>query len=194
MLRWRRPHDPVLEEMFEARLRRLEDRAEIGELVVRYCVACDDRDIDQLVELFSPRATFRHGDGTVHVSGRDDISNFYRTRLRTNGITIHAVNGHVIEFTDPNIASGMVQGKVELGLQGKTVVGALRYVDRYVREGGRWLFEERNECIWYQVPADELVSALVRPLRRWWPGDAVVTVLPESLASWKRFYSAGADT
>ena len=46
-------------ESMEARVRRLEDRVDIGELVTRYCLAMDNRDVDAIPALFTPDASLR---------------------------------------------------------------------------------------------------------------------------------------
>lgn len=171
-----------------ARIRRLEDRAEIIELPARYCLACDDRDIDGLVDLFCSDGTFRHGDGTTLVTGADALRAFYRERLSTMGVTIHSVHSSVITSTGPDTASAVVQGHVELDLQGRTVIGGLRYLDDYARHDGRWRFAQRDLCYWYQVPADERVRSLSSQLRRWWPADPVATVLPDQVPTWRSFH------
>lgn len=175
----------------EARIRRLEDRHELVELPARYCRACDDRDVDGLLDLYCEDGAFRHGDGTVDVAGRDALREFYATRLATMGITIHTVHSSILDFAGPDEATGVVQGHVELDLRGRTVVGALRYLDRYRRVEDRWRFAERSLCYWYQVPGDELAQALSVPLRRWWPGDPVATVLPDTVPTWQAFHPDG---
>jgi 3-phenylpropionate/cinnamic acid dioxygenase small subunit len=54
----------------EARLRRLEDRSELRELVARYAIAIDDRDIDAIAELFTADGSFRSQDGVMNATGR----------------------------------------------------------------------------------------------------------------------------
>src|SRR5688572_15068977 len=51
------------------RIRRLQDRAEIGELVGRYCLVMDDRDMTGMTELFTSDAVVRSSDGVMHASG-----------------------------------------------------------------------------------------------------------------------------
>ena len=51
----------------ETRLRRLEDRAEIHELLARYANACDDRDMVALADCFS--ADFEFDSVAGHVVG-----------------------------------------------------------------------------------------------------------------------------
>ncbi len=56
-------------EDLEARIRRLEDRAELGELVAFYGRLLDDRDVDGLAALYTSDAVFDSTDGPM--TGRD---------------------------------------------------------------------------------------------------------------------------
>ena len=51
----------------ERRIRRLEDRVEIGELIARYGLVMDDRDIDGMPALFTPDVVIRSDDGVLAV-------------------------------------------------------------------------------------------------------------------------------
>ena len=53
----------------ETRLRRLEDRTEIGELVTRYCLTMDNRDVAAIPGLFTADAVVRSLDGVMNATG-----------------------------------------------------------------------------------------------------------------------------
>ena len=57
----------------EARVARIEARQAIQDLVVRYGMAVDDRDMDTVGALFTEDAVFRHGDDSIvnHAGGSD---------------------------------------------------------------------------------------------------------------------------
>ena len=112
------------------RIRRLEDRAELRELVNRYCLAIDDSDWDALLGLFHADAAMA---GQV---GPDDVVRVLRSIRSGYGRTIHTALAQVLEFTDDDHASGIVPSRGELAIAGQTVLCAMRYLDDYVRVDG----------------------------------------------------------
>lgn len=170
------------------RVKRLEDRVELRELTIRYCAACDDRDVDALAGLFAADGSFIHDDGTVDVSGREKIHEFYSTRLRNMGPSIHLPYNQLVEFADDDHATGVVQAAAEMGLGGGMVIAKMRYHDDYVREHGAWRFARRRLRFWYLEPFEDLKVGLSGDLRRRWPGEPMATQLPETLDAWKDFY------
>jgi uncharacterized protein (TIGR02246 family) len=172
------------------RIRRLEDRVELRELAIKYCIAVDDRDVDTLARLFAPDGSFVHDDGTVDVTGRDDIQRFYSTRLRDMGPSIHVPYNQLVEFVDHERATGVVQAAAEMGLDGTTVMAKMRYHDEYVRHDGAWRFARRRLRFWYVEPFDDLRVGLSGSRRRRWSGEPMETQLPETLDTWRSFYGA----
>src|SRR5688572_9643218 len=71
------------------RIGRLEDRAEIGELVARYCLVMDDRDMTGMTELFTPDAIVRSSDGVMHASGLTAVTAMFRARFAMLGPSNH---------------------------------------------------------------------------------------------------------
>src|SRR5438105_1318778 len=87
------------------RVRRLEDRAEITELIARYGIAVDDRDVDAVAELYAIDAAFegnRSGDSV----GIDAIREYFRTRWREAGWSFHFTHTQVIDFLSDDHAAG----------------------------------------------------------------------------------------
>ncbi|WP_395155765.1 nuclear transport factor 2 family protein [Ilumatobacter sp.] len=173
-----------------ARIQRLEDRVELRELTIKYCAACDDRDVDGLAQLFAAEGAFIHDDGTVNVTGRQSIHDFYSERLSAMGPSVHLPYNQIVEFSDNNHGTGVVQAAAEMGLGGVTVMAKMRYHDDYVREQGAWRFARRRLRFWYMQPFEDLKEGLSGSLRRRWPGEPMASQLPETLASWQSFYGA----
>ncbi len=141
----------------EQRLQILEDRELIKELRATYCFMVDDGQMEELVETcFTDDAVcdFKSPDGTMQPflsRGRAEIRNFYvvlvPSVLRNMSHTVHnhriTVNGDsasgdcYFELTATDVSNG------------KDVVAAGRYVDRYRRVGGRWRFEYRKAEIFF---------------------------------------------
>lgn len=83
------------------RLDRLESIEAIRQLVARYALATDSRDLDALVSLFVDDV--RVG---ADARGRDALRAFFDRSLREVGVTILFVGNHVIDFDDPDHARG----------------------------------------------------------------------------------------
>ena len=134
----------------ETRLRRLEDRAEIHELLARYANACDDRDMVALADCFS--ADFEFDSVAGHVVGRDAAMNYYHERLGMYGVTFHIPHTLVLKELGADTARGLVTSHAEMEIEHELFVTAFRYHDHYVREGGRWRFRVRGVRAFYAMP------------------------------------------
>lgn len=85
-----------------ARLDRLESMEAIRQLVARYALATDSRDLDNVVDLFVDDVRV----GT-EARGRDALRAFSDRSLREVGVTILHVGTHVIDFDDADHARGV---------------------------------------------------------------------------------------
>jgi len=63
-----------------------------------------------------------------------------RSIRSTYGRTVHTATGQTLSFTDDDHASGVVASRAELDIAGQTVHCAMRYIDDYERQRGRWCF------------------------------------------------------
>lgn len=172
------------------RVAKIEAREEIRELVARYGMAIDDRDMDKLAAMFTVDAVFRHGDNSYVNNGREEIVAFYTERLVSYGPTYHYPHSHVVEFTSSTRATGIVSGHAELALNGATFAVALRYHDSYHKVDDAWCFAERSLAMLYFMDLADLVAGgLAKPDRKIYLGDVGPTELPEPLESWKRFFA-----
>jgi uncharacterized protein (TIGR02246 family) len=132
-----------MSDSLERRIQVLEDRHEIGDLVARYCIALDDRDLAAVRELYAAEGVYTGPGGRRE--GREEVVAYLDETLR-DSTTVHSVHQHVIDFDEDDSATGVVAAHVELLPDGaeETLFGALRYRDRYVRQGGRWRLLERT--------------------------------------------------
>ncbi len=175
------------------RIAQLEAREEIRELVARYGMAVDDRDVEGLADMFTSDAKFGQADGTVANQGREAVIEFYTERMAAFGATYHYPHSHVIELDPdrPGRATGMVNAHAELALDGRTLVTALRYFDEYRVEDGRWRFVERKVAMIYYMDMAALVDGgLSESDRKRYFGTVGPSELPESLDTWKKFFAA----
>ncbi len=152
----------------EARIARLEVRAEIQELLIRYTLLIDDHDFEALGELFTPDARFG-SPGSTHV-GRADIVANYRKLGALYPVTLHEARGLVLDVVEATQARGQVVGYSEQANDTHTVVTSFRYSDDYVRLDGRWRFASRQVRTLYAMTHAELAAGgLSWPLRKRWP-------------------------
>lgn len=156
------------ESSVEARLARLEARAEIEQLLVRYTLYIDDHDFDALGALFKPDAAFG-SPGRMH-TGRDAIVANYRRLGDLYPITLHEVRGVVLDFVDDVHARGQVIGYSEQASDQHTAVTSFRYDDEYIRVDGQWLFAARRvRTLYAMTHAEHASGGLGRKLRNRWP-------------------------
>lgn len=169
----------------ETRIRRLEDREELRDLIGRYSRACDDRDIEGLVETFTPDGSFGQGEGNGAV-GREAIGQYYIGALSRYGLTIHIPHIQVVEELAGDDARGWVMAHAELAVGDGFVNAGIRYEDVYRRYQGRWRFASRTLKFWYFTDRDDLSGVANTPDRRTWPVTAPAE-LPESVPTYQAF-------
>lgn len=176
----------------EQRLQRLEDRESIKELITRYGLVMDDRDMANMPGLFTADVRIRSLDGVMDARGRDEAVALYRGRFEVLGPSNHFTHDKIIRFDDanPDRASGTVLSHAEMNRKGEPMLAAIRYEDRYAREDGAWRFAERVFAFFYYVPTAEYLHALgagldtrMRAYDQPMPAD-----IPESLATWRDYY------
>jgi len=148
----------------EKRIRRIEDRLEIQDLAVRYCIAIDDSDYAGLLAMFAEKA--RLGE----IAGRQEVVDELRAIRSTYGRTIHTSRGHTVRFVGDDHATGIVLSHAELDIAGQTIHAAIRYYDDYEREERAWRFANRAVKFAYAVPVSELGESLTSDLPVRWPG------------------------
>jgi SnoaL-like domain len=153
----------------EKRLRRLEDRAELQDLVVRYFYAADDDDFAELEAVFTPDATFIFG-GHVGGTSRQQVLEFLAAERKNMGVTVHTPHGMLFRFQDADHATGLVGAHLELARGGTTVISACRYADEYVRLDGQWRIRRRELLVIHAGPWEDVATSLTADLRARWPG------------------------
>ena len=117
------------------RIRRLEDREAIRELVARYCLVIDGRDVAGIADCFTADGGFRSRDGVLNARGRAAVVQQFHGRFAALGPTFHFTHDHVIRFDDRDAdrAWGIVTSHAELVRNGQPMWVALRYEDEYLR-------------------------------------------------------------
>lgn len=151
------------------RLARLEDRAELQDLIVRYFLAADNDDTSGLAATFADDARFSIS-GWIGGSTRNEVIAFLVGEREKMGLTVHTPNYALFTFTDTDRASGLVGAHLELVCRDTSVFGAVRYQDEYVRGDGTWRIRSRDMRTIHIAPWAEVGEAFAssRPVR--WPG------------------------
>jgi SnoaL-like protein len=153
----------------ETRLRRVEDRAELQDLAVRYFLAADDDDHLALADTFLPDAHFIAG-GFHGGSTREEIVDFIRADRKNMGVTIHTLNFCLFTFESSDRANGVIGAHLELARAGLSLYGAVRYHDCYTRLDDRWRIQGREMLAIHIGPWEDVGTSLTshKPVR--WPG------------------------
>ena len=153
----------------EDRLRKLEDRAAIQDLVAGYFRASDDDDYAFLADCFTRDARFA-ASGFDDAEGRDAIVALLRRARAGMAQTVHTPNYVHIQHLGPDAAEGVVCAHLELGMGVETYIGAVRYIDRYAREDGQWRLSARAMKVVHIGPWAEVASSLTTLRNVRWPG------------------------
>jgi len=153
----------------EDRIRRLEDRAALDDLVVRYFLAADGDDLEGVGDSFMPDATFASS-GVINATGRQGIVGFIAASRAQMGLTLHTPNYGLYTFTDDDHAAGLVGAHLEIVIASQSLFGAVRYQDQYVRTREGWLIASRDMRTVYIAPMNELGDAFQSNLPVRWPG------------------------
>ena len=157
------------DETVEARLRRLEDLEEIRGLVMAYRRHLDSGDLRAFSELFSEHGVWVGNTG--HGRGPQGIRTMLEQGLAPNppapGPTrFHLVSDPVIDLDGDRATGGMLWALVSRGeAETPTLTLVGHYVDRYVREAGRWRFERREAHTDIPLRTLEGAEAAGRPAR-----------------------------
>lgn len=162
-------------------LERLVGRDEIRQLAYRYAWAIDARDLDALVALFVPDVQVGRD-----ASGRDALRDSFDASLRDIGVSILFVGNHLIDFQDPDHATGVVYCRGQIQDGERWIEQAIQYRDRYERRAGEWRFVRRHHVLWYGVETAE--RPLDQPPANWPERHVGRGTVPEDQETWRRFW------
>lgn len=158
----------------------------IRQLVARYAVAIDSRDIDALVGLFVEDVR-TGGLG----SGRAALRKSFATSLRAIGVSILNVGTHVIDLANEQEASGIVYCKGEIQDGTRWIHQAIVYDDRYRCVDGSWYFVSRNHRLFYGAEVGG--NPLGLPPANWPERHDGWGTVPAAWESWRRFWTHAPD-
>ena len=154
------------------RLRKMLARDEIRQLAYRYAAAIETRDLDAMAELFAPQSRFgEHGEGP------DALRRLMADSLKDTIFAVILVANHLIDFEGDDEARGQVWAhSFAHTLSDGFTEQLIKYQDRYVYSGGRWLFLHRRHRLWYGVGHPS--SPLQQPAAEWPENQVGVGDLP----------------
>ena len=115
---------PTLEE----RVRHIEDRVAIGELIARYCLVMDSRDVDAIEPLFTPDARVWSADGVMDARGRQAVIELFNGWFAVPGPSNHFTHDRIVEFDhmDPDRATGLVLAHAGMQRNGQPILAFSR--------------------------------------------------------------------
>jgi uncharacterized protein (TIGR02246 family) len=128
----------------ESRLKQLEDKEQIAQLLIDYGRHLDGRDLAAYAALFAADGEWIGGFGTV--AGRANIRAFMEKSLGTGpnrGGAYHIMSNFVITVKGDTATAWSRWTFVTPGERGATIAQAGRYDDTFVRENGVWKFKRR---------------------------------------------------
>jgi len=170
-------------ESIEERLDRLESTEAIRQLVAKYCLALDMRDLDALCGLFPEDVRVSRNE-----SGRRALKIWFDETLREQFTgTAHVTGNHIIEFDDADHARGLLYSRNEHEAGAEWVIMTMMYWDRYERVDDVWSFRRRLPLYWYATDLNE--PPIGENKMRWPDREAYEGGYSEFWPSWKAFWS-----
>ena len=128
----------------ESRLKQLEDKEQIAQLLIDYGRHLDGRDLAAYAALFATDGEWVGGFGKV--AGRANIQAFMEKSLGTGpnrGGSHHIMSNFVITVKGDTATAWSRWTFVTPGDRGAAIAQAGRYDDTFVRENGAWKFKRR---------------------------------------------------
>lgn len=127
----------------------IEDRWQIGQLLNRYALLNDTFDVDGLLDLFVPAATFDMTEaGLERYEGIEAIRDFFERERRALSHLMHLTSNQLLDL-DGDRATGTAY-YLAIGIvrrSGTENQARGYYEDSYVRTGDGWRFESRKSCV-----------------------------------------------
>jgi hypothetical protein len=167
-------------ESVEERLDRIESTLAIQQLVARYALAVDSRDVDAWIGLFVEDV-----DCGQYGKGREALRSFIDPGIRAFYRSVHFVGGHTIDFDGKDRATGTVYCRAEHEDGDRWVAMQLTYFDSYERRDGQWYFVKRSERAWYA--ADQLERPQDVDFHGW-TKHPLPMKLPRAFPTWEAFW------
>jgi hypothetical protein len=142
-------------------LEELSARAEIHDVLLRYCRGLDRVDMNMVRGAFHEDAWIQFPE-SLHVGSVDGFVSFLTEEMPRFVRTMHFLGNSLIDFDGPSVAHVETylqadhQGSERHHWKGETVKLWARYLDRFEQRDGKWLIARRKLLVdWmYRYPAD----------------------------------------
>lgn len=147
---------------------RSDDRAQITDVLARYAMAVDARDIDRLRSCFASEAVAGYWRGH-ELRGRDAIAAFIAGAIERFESTQHLIGTHTFDFDGDHAATTTYVHAAHVVADDdgeRVVVVGGRYEDRFVREEGVWRIAERRFAALWTTDAPSTTMLPVDPSAR----------------------------
>jgi uncharacterized protein (TIGR02246 family) len=121
------------------RLRRIEDRQAIRDLLVRYCYAIASKDLESVLTLFI-------ADSRVEILGHEYRGESGLRRLYEASLAVGPkpfLHNHILEALEDDYARGRTVFEIHPS-EGESAPSAGCYVDEFRKVDGDWKFETRT--------------------------------------------------
>lgn len=138
----------------EARIARLEAESDIEKLRYRYWFAILDKDVDALVNCFTPDAHLEYGMG-IELDGTEKIREFFEMVLGSEDLALQMPQGTngIIDLSSDTTADGRWLVQVVM-LRHSEKVGSrinVQYFERYEKLDGEWRIKSmKNDYLSYE--------------------------------------------
>ena len=158
------------------RLRRLEDREQIRELMSQYCFVQDrghashaEADVQAFLTLCHPDVVWDNSpDGSRAHRGRAAVGRYLRALWARFDSCMHYAHNLSIAFESDDRARGRSSFYAVGDVDGEAFVAAGYYEDVFARSGGEWVFLLHREVPFFFVEAKEgWAGPKPRIMERW---------------------------
>ena len=134
-------------------MRRLLDRAEIQDLLFRYCRGVDRCDAEMIRSAYHPDS---YDDRGYWRGNGHEFATFIARRLaQANSATTHSVTNILIDIIG-DTATSECQVRATLARRGEPVIDVIgaRYLDRLTRRDGTWRIDHRTVVLDWRTTED----------------------------------------
>ncbi|RMF24127.1 MAG: nuclear transport factor 2 family protein [Deltaproteobacteria bacterium] len=135
------------------RVDELDAREQIRDLARRYADCVWRKDVEGAAALFADDGVMDTGDRPP-IRGRVRIREEYERAFRDSDFQPF-VHNHVIDSLAGDEATGRCYLDLRATIEGRSMIGAGHYEDRYCRVEGTWYFSSRKLVMDFLVPLDE---------------------------------------
>lgn len=137
----------------EERLQRLEDLEEIRSLRMEYHHCVNDSRFAEAAWIFTDDAYVEYG-GVGKAKGRDNIRVLFGNLANAVTIIKQFVSNHMVKIAGDE-ASGNAWLDARYAQDGKSLIAAVRFDDRYVRTEDGWRISDMRASVHFSVPVQE---------------------------------------